>query len=155
MRKFVKKSNKIITDCILFIIIHWWTRNWQHKTIRQPSCSFSIPSVWTLSATEMYIHDMEQQQNSPHQRICPFLSAHPQMCPPTPKIRMRFQCGRFKFSNYKLQVKPTKIAVLCICSSDGFVSNYKLSTGSNGNVATSADNFPVCGWETVREKQTE
>ena len=27
MRKFVKKSNKIITDCILFIIIHWRTRN--------------------------------------------------------------------------------------------------------------------------------
>ena len=150
MRKFVKKSNKIITDCILFIIIHWWTRAERGNTKQSPSpqnviCNRNVYSWYGAGAAEF---------SSPHQGICPFLSAHPQMCPPTPKIRMWFQCGRFKFSNYKLQVKPTKIDVLCIYC-DGFVSNYKLSTGSNGNVTTSPDNFPVCGWETVREKQTE
>ena len=153
MRKFVKKSNKIITDCILFIIIHYWSRNWQVATQNNQTGDshhkVSIPSERYLQPRCIFIwmirYGAAAEFSSPHQRICPFLSAHPQMCPPTPKIKMWFQCGRFKFSNYKLQVKPTKIDVLCIYSSDGFVSNYQLSTGSNGNGATSTGDFPVCG----------
>ena len=139
MRKFVKKGNEIITDrqhhtelghsllllgaiwstITILLAKMWRTINillammWKTITILLAKMWSTITILLSIQSVHIFI--------SPPSNV----SSHT-------KIRY-LKCGRFQFSNYKLQVKPTKIEVLFTMMGLSLITNCH---SSNGNVTT-------------------